>query len=172
MSSMGYETCACAYCGRREAMDLSRDVRFAGEYGPLCDDCLPLALRVVEANAADAADAANASPDPALLALDRELRIRSLLADRAANTAAANREIAQFGQWRWDHDAADKACADAIAALLATDGAGEASSVCRWPKQGADPRVTSCGQRIAFNLSSDGEPCPSCGGRIVEVADA
>lgn len=61
--------------------------------------------------------------DPALRALDRELRIRNLIAEREFNTAAANREIAQFGEWRWDHDAADRACADAIAALLAPDGA-------------------------------------------------
>lgn len=67
--------------------------------------------------------AANAPADPALLALDRELRIRNLIAEREFNTAAANRELTQFGEWRWDHDAADKACADAIAALLAPDGA-------------------------------------------------
>lgn len=70
-----------------------------------------------------ATNAANAPADPALLALDRELRIRNLIAEREFNTAAANREIAQFGEWRWDHDAADKACADAIARLLAPDGA-------------------------------------------------
>ena len=63
------------------------------------------------------------APDPALLALGRELRIRNLIAEREFNTAAANREIAQFGEWRWDHDAADKVCATAIAALLAPDGA-------------------------------------------------
>lgn len=73
--------------------------------------------------------AANAAPDPALLALDRELRIRNLIAEREFNTAAANREIAQFGEWRWDHDAADKACAAAIAALLAPDGADGAGEV-------------------------------------------
>jgi len=78
-------------------------------------------IEYVQASAVKAA--ANAPADPALLALDRELRIRNLIAEREFNTAAANRELTQFGEWRWDHDAADKACADAIAALLAPDGA-------------------------------------------------
>lgn len=68
---MAYEIRTCASCGNREPMDLSTDVRFAGEFGPLCDDCLPLALRTMEANTKDNADP---TPDPALLALANAVR--------------------------------------------------------------------------------------------------
>lgn len=81
--------------------------------GPWCEQCFDDAWPVMVPDA----------PDPALLALDRELSIRNLIAEREFNTATANRELAQFGEWRWDHDAADKAIADAIAALLAPAGA-------------------------------------------------
>lgn len=120
---MGYETCTCAYCGRREAMDLSRDVRFAGEYGPLCDDCLPLALRVVEANAADAADAANAPADPALLALARlgAMVISGYL--RQNDTAELCLMAGLTEETPAGHAHRFPGIIDAIAALLAPDGA-------------------------------------------------
>jgi len=68
-------------------------------------------------------NAANAAPAHRR-ALDRELRIRNLIAEREFNTATANREIAAFGEWRCDHAALDREIEAAIAALLAPD-AGE-----------------------------------------------
>lgn len=66
-------------------------------------------------------DDAPAAPDDA----ERALRIRNLIAEREFNTACANRELTQFGEWRWDHEAADREIEAAIARLLAPDGAGE-----------------------------------------------
>jgi hypothetical protein len=45
--------------------------------------------------------------------------------------------------------------------------AADALPVCRWAKQGAEPRMTSCGYSIDWYLG--GEICPKCGGRIVEA---
>ena len=61
-----------------------------------------------------------------------------------------------------------KACderREALAAWRAIEAA-DSRPVCHWPPQGAEPRVTSCGKRITFNLGA--ETCPSCGGRVVE----
>jgi len=44
--------------------------------------------------------------------------------------------------------------------------AADSLPVCRWAKQGAEPRMTSCGHSIDWYLG--GEICPECGGRIVE----
>ena len=123
---MSYETQTCADCGRREPMDIPREVRFAGEYGPLCDGCLPLALRVVEANAA------NAPADPALLALAK------FAADVIASHRSRTGKWAQPALLALPGIARDigvtvrgqlaPGIADAIAALLApapADGAGE-----------------------------------------------
>lgn len=44
--------------------------------------------------------------------------------------------------------------------------AADSLPVCRWAKQGAEPRMTSCGHNIDWYLG--GEICPECGGRIVE----
>ena len=109
----------CPFCGQTPWVEYGTDVSYGIRVEHLCrtTPC------ETEADAAAEWNAANAPADPALLALDRELRIRNLIAEREFNTAAANRELTQFGEWRWDHDAADKACADASAALLAPDGA-------------------------------------------------
>lgn len=115
---MGYETQTCADCGRREPMDLPREVRFAGEYGPLCDDCLPLALRVVGANAAPA------PADPALLAL---ATLGAMVTKRAFYAGDPFEGPAMdAGVVELESGAAlvfAPGIADAIAALLAPDGA-------------------------------------------------
>lgn len=82
------------------------------------DDATDAALAALEAALPDDAPAA---PDDA----ERALRIRNLIAEREFNTACANRELTQFGEWRWDHEAADREIEAAIARLLAPDGAGE-----------------------------------------------
>ena len=130
---MAYEIRTCASCGNREPMDLSTDVRFAGEFGPLCDDCLPLALRTMEANTKDNADPA---PDPALLAL---ARLGAKLFDRAWIKSVGfvnegglqddlDRDTVAFGLVRYEAPGDFQMApgiADAIARLLAPDGAGE-----------------------------------------------
>lgn len=109
----------CPFDGGQPAMRETDERDFFVE----CESCYVRTDLYIQPECAAEAWNLRAPADPALLALDRELRIRNLLASRAANTAAANREIAQFGEWRRDHDAFDLECADAVRSLLAPDGA-------------------------------------------------
>ncbi len=54
----------------------------------------------------------------------RDLRARNLIAAREFNTAEANRELAQFGEWQIDHAAADREYAHELALLLGMDEGG------------------------------------------------
>ena len=89
----------CPFCG-----DAGEDYREPSytkvSHYIYCNGCGcqgPVRYTTDEAVAAWNRRAANAPTAPALLALDRELRIRNLIAEGGFNTAAANREIAQFG---------------------------------------------------------------------------